>query len=212
MILFLTKDGVFSFNGVKVSKLKVELLNLNIDCENAVAATLQNKYYLALKINFNDNKTILCEADSYVNNALIVIDINDYSCEIVRGADIKGLLAVKTEEFEKMLAIFNSGYKNRVGEIVNVSHFMENNLPKFWQSENLIPDAKNKLFTSLCVYADKGVKFTIMYDNKELSFTTYKEGLNQFAFKIMCKKIKLQISSNNLSGKVDGVYLDYYEE
>ena len=44
-------------NGAKVTKLDVDISNYNINCENAVASSLGNKYYLALKINFNDDKT-----------------------------------------------------------------------------------------------------------------------------------------------------------
>ena len=70
---------------------------------------------------------------------------------------------------------------------------MENSLPKFWRSKKLIDNANNKLFTNLSVYAEKDIKFTLLYDNKSISFTTYKDGLNQFAFKIMCKNLKLEI-------------------
>ena len=211
VILFLTQDGIYSFNGVKVSKLNIDLSNLNFNCDNAVASSLQNKYYLSLRINFNDNKLILCENQNYVNNALIVVDVTNNTYEIVRGVDIKSMLPVKTEMFEKMLVIFNSEHTNKIGEIVNSSICMENNLPKLWHSNDLVEGFNNKLFTKLYVEADSGVKFKIKYDDKELSFTTYQKGLNQFVFKIMCKQIKLEISSSNQTAEVDNVYLDYYE-
>ena len=44
VILFLTKDGLYSFNGVKVSKQEIDLSGLNLNCNNAVASSLGNKY------------------------------------------------------------------------------------------------------------------------------------------------------------------------
>jgi len=182
-----------------------------LNCNNAVAASLGDKYYLALRIDFNDSNKILCEEENFINNALIVIDVVDNSHQIIRGVDIKNLLPIKTEVFEKMLVIFNSGYQNKVGEIINTSIYMENALPKFWHSGELVEGLKTKLFTKLSVDADKDVKFKLKYDKKEMVFTTYTKGLNEFMFKINCKQIKLEISSINETAEVNNVYLDYYD-
>ena len=104
VIMFMTKDGIYSFNGVKVTKTDIDIRNLLPDSnEHTAASSLGQKYYLALRLNFNDDKSILCETGSYINNALVVIDITDFSYQIIRGIDVKSLLPVKTEVFEKML-------------------------------------------------------------------------------------------------------------
>ena len=125
--------------------------------------------------------------------------------------DIKSLLPVKTEVFEKMLVTFNSVHTTKIGEIVNSAICIEKSLPKLWESKNLTTDVNTKLFTKLSVVADKDVKFKLKYDDKEISFTTYNEGLNEFMFKISCKQIKLEITSTNESAEVNKVFLDYYE-
>lgn len=211
-ILFMTKEGLYSYNGVKVSKTNVNLSNmitLGNDC--AVAASLGEKYYLALKLNFDDNNKILCEQNNCINNALVIVDTKDFSFEIIRGVDIKSLLPVKTEIFEKMLIVFNSGHKEQIGEVIETSKIVNESLPKFWASSNMINNLNVKMFTKLVVDADEGVKFKILYDNKEMCFTTYKKGINEFVFKIFCKEIKLEISSENESALVDKVHFDYYE-
>lgn len=210
-ILFMTKDGLYSFNGVKVNKINVDLLNeLSIDNVGAVASSLGEKYYMAFNLNFNDGKTILCE-DKCINNVLLIFDVIDNSYQIIRGVDIKTFLPVKTEVFEKMLVLFNNGPVDKIGEIKNNSLFMEEPLPKFWESENLVDTTNMKLFTKLSVNADKNVKFRLIYDDNEINFTTYAEGVNDFVFKIMCKNIRLEISSLEESAKVNNVTLDYYE-
>lgn len=211
-ILFMTKDGLYSFNGVKVSKTKVDFLNsLTVENNGAVASSLGEKYYLALKLNFDDDKQVLCEQGDYVNNVVIAVDTINFGYEIIRGVDVKTLLPVKTEMFEKMLVVFNSQHKNIIGEIVDVPKCVEENLPKFWLGENIVDTTNTKLFTKLSVMADAGVKFSVLYDDKTMEFTTYKNGLNEFTFKICCKEIKMEISSENESAVVNKVSLEYYE-
>ena len=211
-IMFMTKDGLHSFNGVKVSKQNISLLNdLKIEsCNNAVGASLGENYYLALNLNFNDNKDVICEPDC-VNNAIIIINTLDWSYQIIRGVDVKTLLPVKTPVFEKMLIAFNSGHTDKIGEIVEESKFIDINLPKFWESDSLVENNNVKLLTKLSVKADKGVEFKLVHDNKETLFTTSKSGYNQFAFKISCKDIKMEISSVNESAIVKNIELEYYE-
>lgn len=210
-LLFMTKDGLYTFNGVKVSKTNVEfsqVFNLN---DEAVASSLGENYYLALRVDFDDNHKVLCENEEYVNNVLLALNTQDFSYQLVRGVDIKAFLPIKTEVFEKMLVIFNSVYKNKIGEVVENSKCVDNNLPKFWSSKQLVDNSNTKLFTKLSVYADANVKFTIKYDDRTLEFTTYKSGLNEFMFKICCKNISLEISSNEETAIVEKVALDYYE-
>lgn len=212
VILFMTKDGLYTFNGVKVNKLKVQFFNnFTFDIKNAVASSLGEKYYLALKINFDDDKKVLCEQDEYVNNAMLVIDTTNSTYQIIRGVDIKSLLPIKTDVFEKMLVVFNSAHKDIIGEVVNKSKCVDDNLPKFWSCKNLVDSPNTKLFTKLSVNSDEGVKFTLKHENKETNFTTYKKGTNEFMFKICCKDLQLEISSNNESANVNKVVFDYYE-
>ena len=211
-ILFMTKEGLYSFNGIKVTKTKIDFLNsFSVDNDGAVASSLGEKYYLALRVEFDDEDSVLCEQNECVNNVLFVVDTNDFTYEILRGIDVKTIVPVKTEVFEKMLVTFNSVHTDKIGEIVEVSKCFDENLPKCWESENLVEDYGVKLFTKLTAWADKNVKFTLEYDGKEVDFTAYNSGINEFVFKICCKDVKLKISSNEESAIVKSVALDYYE-
>ncbi len=211
VMLFMTKEGLYTFNGARVTKNEINFAKM-IDCvDNITASSLASKYYLACKLNFQDNKQILCEENEYVNNALIVLDVDDYSYEIVRGVDIKQMYPLKTEVFEKMLVLFNSANSDKVGEIVENSIYFDENLPKFWLSKQIFASFETKIFTKLVVNAEKDVKVKLIYDDKEITFTTYQSGINEFIFKIFGKQLKLEISSNNLDANVKNVYLDYYD-
>ncbi len=210
-ILFMTKDGLYSFNGISVKKTSVELLSeLDIDNSGAIAYSLGEKYYLALKIDFNDQKEILCETNC-VNNALMIFNTRDFSYEIIRGVDIKSMLPVKTDVFEKMLFIFNSGPIDKIGQLENVSKIMDENLPKFYSSERLIDSINTKLLTKLMINSDANIKISLICDGKETVFTTYTKGVNEFMFKLCCKDVKVEISSSEESANVDKFVLEYYE-
>ena len=210
-ILFMTNDGLYSFNGIKVSKTKVNLLNtMPIANDGAISSALGDKYYLALKLDFADEKNIICEPNC-VNNVLLIVNVTDFSYEIIRGVDIKTLLPLKLNEFEKMLVLFNSGPIDKIGEITHSSKCIDDILPKYWLSENLLAGMNTKLFTKVKVCANKNVKFKLKYDNNEINFTTFNDGINEFSFKIMCKQIQIEISTNELNGMVEQVELEYYE-
>lgn len=212
IVMFMTKEGIYSFNGNKVVKTSVdikELLTNNLD--NSVASSLGNKYYLATKLDFNDDKSILCENnESCVNNSIIIIDIDEFSYQIVRGVDVKSMLPVKTELFEKMLLTFNTAHNDKLGQITEKSSCFGENLPKHWTSGNLVEDVNTKLFTKLSVIADAGVTLNLKYDDKNMEFTTYKNGLNEFNFKICCNTARLEIYSSDASAEVEKVEFEYY--
>lgn len=211
-IMFMTVEGLYQFNGVKVARSSVDIGEmLPIANDNACASTLGDKYYLALRLNFNDGKQLLCETGEYVNNALIVVDLTDYSYQILRGVDIGALLPVRTQVFEKMLATFNSVHTSKVGEICPVSKCFDDALPKYWASNELFDMPITRLFTKLKVVADKNVKFNLKYGNKSTSFTTYTAGNNEFCFKICAENLKLEISSIEASAQVKKVVVEYYE-
>ena len=210
-VLFMTKDGLYSFNGINVKKTSVELLSeLDIDNSGAIANSLGEKYYLALKINFNDNQDVLGESGC-VNNVLMIIDTCDFTYELIRGVDIKSMLPVKTDVFEKMLFIFNTGPIDKIGQLESKSKLIDQNLPKFWSSENLVESINTKLLTKLKINADANIKISLIYDGKEAVFNTYKKGVNEFTFKLCCKDVKVEFSSNEEEANIYNFCLEYYE-
>lgn len=212
IIMFMTVQGLFSFNGVKVSKSKIDIANkLPIRNEGAVASSLGDRYYLALRLNFDDNKSVLCETETnFVNNALIVVDNEESSYQIMRGVDIACLQPIKTALFEKMLVTFNTKHKNKVGQIVNISTDYETALPKFWKSEELCTANSHKMFTKLSVNADANVTFKLI-GKKTYTFVTTHSGVNIFKFKIYEDSLCMEISSSGTSAMVNSVLLEYYE-
>ncbi|MCQ2565005.1 MAG: hypothetical protein MJ152_04035, partial [Clostridia bacterium] len=212
VIVFLTVDGLYTFNGVKVSKTEINLGNkLCIENDGAVASSLGEKYYLAVKLNFDDNLQLGCEVNTYVNNAIIIVDTLKFTYQIIRGVDVSCMLPLKTELFEKMLLTFNSQYVDKVGEIIEKSSCFGIDLEKHWQGDVMLDQFAPKTLTKLKVIADKDVTFAIICDGKIYNFKTSQNGVSEFSFKLYCKQVELKISSSKTSADVKKVCLEYVE-
>ena len=78
-IMFLSRDGIMSFDGYTTQKLNlgIESLLINVTNENCSSLYYNGKYYLALKLNFDDGEQIGCESynEGYINNAIIEVDL-----------------------------------------------------------------------------------------------------------------------------------------
>ena len=212
-IIFMTFDGLYIFNGVKVTKMDIDIKNMLDGLnKNAVSSSLGNKYYLALRLNYNDNKTSELDNYNYINNTILVINTDDFSFHFMRGYDVQSFQPAKTTEFEKLLFTSNTLYSNKLCEIVPTSENYTGQINKYWRSGELTKNNNQKLFTTLTVNASKNVNFTFLYDDDKIAtFTTYKDGVNKFNFRLYCKTVKLEITTDKKSAEVNKVSMDYYD-
>ncbi len=204
-IFFLTLDGIYSFNGVKVNKLDVDIMNLLTSTNpNAVASSLGNYYYLALNLNYG-------ESNSSQNNSIIILNVVDSSFQIIRGLDVLTFYPLKTDVFEKMLVVFNDN-KKRIFEITNEETEFYNDFDKSYTTENIFEDNNTKLVTRFLIDSSKNVTFSLITDEgKTVSFTTKKDGISEFNFRKKLSNAKLEITSNYHPAYVNSVEIDYYD-
>ena len=181
------------------------------DAKNMNSCASGRKYYLSCNLKFDDGHKVLCENEEHINNALIILNTEDFSYQIIRGIDVNNMLLLKTETVEKLLITFNSGNKNKIAEIVEDSSYFEQGLPKFWSSFAIFKDFDTKLFTKLVIDSDAGINVKLVYDSGSQTFTTYKKGINEFSFKIISKQLRFEISSEQKNAEVNHLYLDYYD-
>lgn len=214
VIMFMTRDGVYSFNGVSVTKQNIGIEKyLNCDNSFAVGACLQDKWFLGLRLNFDDDKKVLCENDSYINNALLVINLDDYSFEILRGVDIKSMMPLKTDTLEKMLVTFNSGEINKVGEIDDSGSLFGANLPKcFLSNEIMVEDCENLVIRRINIISSSMVTIKLITDEGDKVFVTTKDGVNSFQTLIPCSKFKIELSSLYDDFYIKYLDIEYYKK
>lgn len=213
-VIFLTRDGLYKFNGVSVAKID-SLQNQLVDSFNeyAVATTLQDNYYLALKLNFNDDTLVGCEQyapNQMKNNSLIKLDLNNYSFEILRGVDVKDMLPLKAGVEEKLLLTFNSYYQDYIGELTNDSICFDGVLPSVYCSNDIITnEAKPILIRKIIIDASSAVKVVVIVGNKKYPFNTSLDGLNEFLTSISCTKFKIEISTQVENAYINFVKIEY---
>lgn len=208
-MLFMTNNGLYYFTGFKVTRPSIDFIDaFSFNYNGAVAKALADKYYLALNVDFDDDFEDVAGA---INNALLIIDTNDFSYQVIRGVDVATMLPLITESFEKMLFTFNTGPVDKIGEISSNAALMDLPLLKYWASDRLVDDMSTKMVTKLCVNAVEGVEFKLVLDDKALVCTTKHSGISEFCFKEISKNMKIEISSTNVNADVVDVEIEYYE-
>lgn len=211
-VMFMTRDGVYSFDGVNVKKITLGMEHL-LDEGNyySFAECLQDKYYLALRLKFDDGQSVLCEGEEYKNNALLVISLLDFSYEILRGVDINNMMPLKTEFAEKMLVTFNSGYKDKIGEIDNSSKVFDEALPKYLETNYLLDGNKKILVRKVVVNASKGINVKVITQHDCRNFVTYTDGENIFETILPTENIKMEFFTNKNDCYIKQIKIGYIE-
>lgn len=136
-IMFASQDGLYSFDGANVKKIDLPFDEIFTKTRNSdmASACYEDKYFLACRLDFDDNETFGIESSTtYQNNAIIVYDIESKACSLIRGVDIRKFCLVKTPYFQKLCAIFRGDKKAYIGELTNDGKFFDTQLKKMWHS------------------------------------------------------------------------------
>ena len=213
-ILFVASDGVYKFNGDTVLKVE-ELTELLKNSNNAYAtATYFNGcYYLANVMDFGDSNLIGCEdsTSSFLkNNALIKFDLNDKTCEILRGVDIKNMLPLHAGAEEKIICTFNSLDMYRVGEITEDGEVFGRVFERTYRSNNISPE-NLELINIRRVTIDSGgnIQMRIITDEKRYYFKKRDDVCKTYNTVIPCKKFQIEIVSLDKDAYINSVEIEY---
>lgn len=172
-LLMLCKDGLYSFDGTDAKKINLGIDKLfdGVNNENALATYLDGKYYLACRLNFDDNTSIGCEGTEFRNNALIEFDVNTGEVQILRGVDIKILFNLQIETNSKLVCVTNNqNQQNVLFELTHEGEVAGSPTKKFWQSPttNLGLAGKEKVIKDICIETSADVEITINTDNGQV--------------------------------------------
>ena len=176
-IMFLANDGIYSFNGSTTSKLDLKLDKLlkNVTNENAVGVYFNGKYYLTLRLKFNDNRKIYCENNTdYVNNAMIELDLKTGDINFMRGIDVRNLGTVNTELDSALLCLVRQADEIFLEQFYDdCGKYIANNTYKGWQSPKTSfgYPLKEKLIKSITLVTKYDLEITIDLDGVK---TVYK--------------------------------------
>lgn len=115
-IYFMTRDGFYKFNGSSVKRIDLGIFSQFEDNVSCNAICFESKYFLACRMKFDD-EPIGCEIGDYINNAIFIYDIASEQVELMRGVDVKQLLALNNPYKCKVVMCFNNANIGKIGEL-----------------------------------------------------------------------------------------------
>lgn len=167
VIYFLSREGLYSFDGLNVRKAFINLEGL-FEEENvgASASCVNNEYLLSCKMKF-DEKGFLENFPSEGNNAVFKLNAGDGRVEIIRAPEIGFLGAVMSDKISLPLICFNGGMSGRLGSIGGTT-FLGRPLPKacMWPQTDLGAGLADKIIISLAVYTESGITVGVCFDGE----------------------------------------------
>ena len=173
MIVFLTQDGIYKFNGSSTIKfdLKIECLLENSNNKFATACYFKGKYYLACRLNFNDNESVGCEnyINGFKNNAIIILDVKSDKFNITRGVDIASLLSLNAGSLNTILTSFYGEFANKIGVLNDSGKVFDLELSSIWKSASIDFDEPDKLkiIRKILIKSDYDCTLTLKSDLEE---------------------------------------------
>lgn len=201
-IIFLSRNGLNSFNGINVSKITTPYDDVLCQTENsnAMAECLGNKYYLACTLNFPDLKA---SEQNLTHNAFMAVDITNFDTSVVRSVDIASMLAVNDFAMQKLVVTFNNANQREIGQLCEKGKFLTNNTTKTICTNRVDFGANGRRISKVEVNASLGTKIDIVTDSATLHFVCTKDGYNAFAPYAKATSAKIMVDANS-----DTAYLD----
>ncbi len=175
-LYFMTRDGIFVFDGVST-----EQVNLNINSlfgldnlEGAKAVFHKNNYYLACRLNYNDNSFFADESavNGCVNNTILQLNTKTKQFNLIRGIDAIDIMSLQVGRISKLVILTRGGKANCVSELVcNGSHY-DIPLLKVWKVDKscIVNFDEVKLIKNFVISTEYDVDVKIKTDMQEKYF------------------------------------------
>ena len=174
-IIFLARDGIYSFNGYSATKLSLNIESMFEENNDQCCSAYHNgKYYLGCRLKYSDNEIVGCEgySEGYVNNSLIELDLKTGDIVLTRGVDLKDMCSIEYETVNKLAVLFNNEHKKILGQIDNSGTIFGTPLKKVWTSPytNLGYSDKVKKIEKFSVVSKHDCKITIKTNLESKTF------------------------------------------
>ena len=205
-IIFLSRNGLNSFNGINVTKITTPYDDVLCQTENsnAMAECLGNKYYLACTLNFPDMTT---SEKTLTRNAFVAVDITNYDTSVLRSVDIASMLAVNDFSMQKLVVTFNNANQREIGQLSEKGKFLTQNTTKTISTNKIDFGENGRRISKLEINASLGTKVDIVTDQATLHFVCTKDGYNAFAPYAKATSAKILVDANSDSAFLDEITL-----
>ncbi len=215
-VYFLTTDGFYRFDGVNVKKLKLNCREVISDGRNLSAVCFESKYYLACRVDFGDQQKIGCESyeNGYINNAIMVYNIENGSVDFLRGVDVKKIIALNNPYKCKVVMCFNNQHIGRMGELVTDGNIFGEKPYSVWESPMSDFGMSNRVkkLEEFSCFATGKFNITIATEKEQRVFAVEPQQKQQtFRCGLAGEKFKVTIESNG-NGSISNFNLSMSEQ
>ncbi|MGI6701013.1 MAG: hypothetical protein ACOX3U_00875 [Christensenellales bacterium] len=145
-VFFLADDGVYAFDGVSARKILANIQPMLKSKDYATGCIHDGKYYLALRLKFDDEKVLSEKEPFNRNNALVEYDFVTGSVNIIRGVDINCMLPINLINTSMLTMAFRSLKRKEIGMTVDSGAFFNTPMPKFWRTPMITFNRKDGKF------------------------------------------------------------------
>ena len=194
-IIMLTSSGLYYCAGSSLYKYDFPINSLiNKDMmEYAKACYYDGKYYLATRIDFDDDQQIGCESETdFRNNVLIEFDLETQKFNITRGVDICSIAPAYHENTQHLLFLFHGNKKNMIGELTNDGLLFGQSLAKSWRSPlSDLGSPNRKIVKSINLVTESEVTIILRTDEEEQTLQVLPSDKAQI---IQCNVVGTRIS------------------
>ena len=209
-IVFLCRDGVYSFNGSSAKKLDLGIESYLDKVENkgAIGAYLFGKYYLACKLKITDGLTVGCESSTYTNNALIEYDMQSGKTQTLRGVDVSAMCEFYSDWSTKLVVCLKNSV---ICELTWDGSVNSAPTTKVWTSgyTDFGYAELHKVIKRIYLNTKTDLNIKILADGMEYSYQVSGNDLPQaittnirarkFSFSILCENAGCEISNLEFS-------------
>ncbi|MFQ6773551.1 MAG: hypothetical protein ACLRFG_03690 [Clostridia bacterium] len=196
-ILFLARNGIFSFNGINVNKVETcyDDIIMGVDNTDALGACVGEHFYLACRLNYAD----VTEAEyAMQHNAFIDLNVQTEEISVVRGVDVASMLAVADFSMEKLVVTFNGDNACEIAEVSSDGMYLGEKINKVYETNTIYLPYETRI-SAVEVEASRGTVVEIVTDNATLHFTCSRNGYNCFTpyAKSTCFKVVVKGLGND---------------
>lgn len=166
-IMFCAEDGVYAFDGYDAVKVGKEF-PLAKDKRETCAGYLENKYYLACKVD---------EFGGDGNNAVVRYDTETKDVSVLSGVRVSSLCAVKTSNGADLICTFQDGNKNKLGMMSESGKIFDTATQKVYKSpETMLGYPLSKTVRGASIFTKYPIELDVIFDGKRYAFNV--EGSN----------------------------------
>lgn len=199
-IMFCAEDGVYAFDGYDAVKVGKEF-PLAKDKRETCAGYLENKYYLACKVD---------EFGGDGNNAVVRYDTETKDVSVLSGVRVSSFCAVKTSNGADLICTFQDGNKNKLGMMSESGKIFDTATQKVYKSpETMFGYPLSKTVRGASIFTKYPIELDVIFDGKRYAFNVEGSDMQRYVPIEKCGvRIAFEIKTAQQNAHIAPMFVD----